>query len=58
MQAADAVDALEARVAVDLDALGPALGVVQPERALLDVDRADGALELARTGAPKAQISR
>jgi hypothetical protein len=45
-QAAEAVDALEAGVAGDLDALDAALGVVEPEGALLAVDGEDRALEL------------
>ena len=46
LQAGEAVDPLEARVARDLDANGPALDVAQAERARVAVDRDDGALEL------------
>src|SRR5688572_11294928 len=49
-EAAEAVDPLEAGVAGDLDALDTALGVVEPERAVLAVDGEDGALELGGRG--------
>src|SRR4029453_17320071 len=54
LQAREAVDALEARVGSDLDALGPALAVVDAERVDGAVDRDDAALELPGRGAGRS----